>query len=45
MIHKSRNIQRHLAKRYRREAHRRLKTALEQNAYSDAKQILEEFEK
>lgn len=45
MIHKSRNIQRHLAKRYRKEAHRRLKTALEQNTYSDAKEMLEEFEK
>ncbi len=45
MIHKSRNIQGHLAKRYRKEAHRRLKTALEQNTYSDAKEILEDFEK
>ncbi len=44
MIHKSRNIQRHLAKRHRKEAHRKLKTALEQNLYSDAKQMLEEFE-
>ena len=45
MIHKSRNIQKHLAKRYRKEAHRRLKTALEQNTYSDAKEMLEDFEK
>ncbi len=45
MIHQSRNIQGHLAKRYRREAHRRLKTALEQNTYSDAKEMLEDFEK
>jgi len=45
MIHKSRNIQGHLAKRYRKEAHRRLKTALEQNTYSDAKEMLEDFEK
>ena len=28
-IHKDRNIQRHLAKRYRKEAHRRFRTALE----------------
>ncbi len=44
MIHKSRNIQKHLAKRYRKEAHRKLKTALEQNTYSDAKEMLEDFE-
>lgn len=44
-IHKSRNIQRHLAKRYRKEAHRRLMTALEQNGYADAKGMLLEFEK
>ena len=29
-IHKSRNLQRHLTKRYRKEAHQRFKTALEQ---------------
>jgi transposase-like protein len=29
-IHKSRNLQRHLVKPYRHEAHRRLRTALEQ---------------
>ncbi len=44
-IHKSRNIERHLAKRYRKEAHRRLMTALEQNSYADAKGMLLEFEK
>ena len=44
-IHKDRNIQRHLAKKYRKEAHRRLKTALEQNRYEDAKPMLQEFEK
>jgi len=37
VIHKSRNLQRHLAKRYRNEAHQRLKTALEQTRYADAR--------
>jgi len=44
-IHKDRNIQRHLAKRYRKEAHRRFLTALEQIRYEDARQMLLEFEK
>ena len=44
-IHKDRNIQSHLAKKYRKEAHRRFKFALEQNSYEDAKRMLEEFEK
>lgn len=44
-IHKDRNIQRHLAKKYRKEAHRRFKTALEQTRYEDAKKMLQEFEK
>ena len=39
-IHKDRNIQRHLVKKYRKEAHRRFMTALEQNSYADAKQML-----
>jgi putative transposase len=43
-IHKSRNLQRHLAKQYRKEAHRRLKAALEQVSYSDAKKMLKELE-
>jgi transposase-like protein len=43
-IHKDRNIQRHLAKKYRKEAHRRFKTALEQTHYEDAKKMLKEFE-
>jgi len=43
-IHKSRNLQRHLAKRYRKEAHRRLTTALEQTSYADARQMLLELE-
>ena len=37
IIHKDRNIQRHLAKKYRKEAHRRFMGALEQNLYEDAK--------
>jgi transposase-like protein len=44
-IHKDRNIQSHLAKKYRKEAHRRFKTALEQNSYEDAYQMLKEFER
>jgi putative transposase len=44
-IHKDRNIQRHLAKKYRKEAHRRFSTALEQTRYEDARQMLLEFEK
>jgi transposase-like protein len=43
-IHKSRNLQKHLAKPYRKEAHRRLKAALEQNTYADAKKMLNELE-
>jgi len=44
-IHKDRNIQKHLAKRYRKEAHRRFTTALEQNDYTDAREMLLDFEK
>ncbi len=44
-IHKDRNIQRHLPKRYRKEAHRLLTTALEQNSYKDAKKMLKDFER
>jgi len=43
-IHKSRNLQRHLAKPYRTEAHRKLTTALEQTSYADAKHMLVELE-
>ena len=43
-IHKSRNHQWHLAKPYRKEAHRRLKAALEQTHYADARQMLLELE-
>lgn len=44
-IHKDNNIQRHLPKRYRPQAHRLFRTALEQNSYADAKRMLLEFEK
>lgn len=44
-IHKDRNIQRHLAKRYRKEAHRRYVIALEQSRYEDARHMLLELEK
>ncbi len=40
-IHKDRNIQRHLPKKYRREAHRRFRNAINLKAYDDAKQALE----
>ncbi|MGD0663099.1 MAG: transposase, partial [Syntrophorhabdales bacterium] len=45
IIHKDRNIQKHLAKKYRKEAHRRFMGALEQNLYEDAKKMLLDFEK
>jgi putative transposase len=44
-IHKDRNIQSHLAKKYRKESHRRFKIALEQTSYEDARRMLLEFEK
>jgi transposase-like protein len=44
-IHKDRNIQKHLAKKYRKEASSRFRTALEQTSYSDAKQMLLDLEK
>ncbi len=43
-IHKSRNLQRHLAKPYRHEAHQRLTTALAQTSYADARRLLLELE-
>jgi len=43
-IHKSRNLQKHLAKKYRKEAHRKLMNALEQENYTDAKAMLLELE-
>lgn len=44
-IHKDRNIQQHLAKKYRKEAHRRFTIALEQNAYHDARKMLLDLER
>jgi putative transposase len=44
-IHKSRNLQKHLAKKYRKEAHRLLMNALEQEEYDDAQSMLKELEK
>ena len=44
-LHKDRNIQRHLPKRYRKRAHHLFATALEQNSYKDAKKMLQEFER
>lgn len=44
-IHKDRNIQRHLAKRYRKEAHRRFRMAIEQSRYEDARPMLSDMEK
>jgi transposase-like protein len=43
-IHKDRNIQKHLPKRYRQEAHRRFRMALEQTSYADAKAMMAHFE-
>ena len=44
-IHKDRNIQKHLPKRYRKEAHRQFRRALEQTSYEDAKQMLLSLER
>jgi transposase-like protein len=44
-LHKDRNIQEHLPKRYRNEAHRRYRRALELVRYSEAKAELLSFEK
>lgn len=43
-IHKDRNLQRHLPKRWRDEAHRRFRNALAMRAYEDARQELEKLE-
>jgi len=45
IIHKSRNLQKHLAEKYRKDAHRLLMNALEQNHYEDARAMLKELEK
>ena len=42
-IQQSRNLQRHVAKPYRKEAQRKLTTALEQTSYADAKHMLLEL--
>lgn len=39
-IHKDRNIQRHLPKKYRREAHRRFRNAIDLKTYDEAKDAL-----
>jgi len=39
MERRGRNIQKHLAKKYRKEAHRRFTTALEQVKYDDARKM------
>lgn len=44
-VHKKRNIERHLPKRYRKEAARRYDTALSQNSYADAHAMLKDLEK
>ncbi len=43
-IHKDRNIQAHLPKRFRVQAHRSFRIALEQNDYKEAKKMLKELE-
>lgn len=42
-IHKDRNIQNHLPKKYRKEAHRRFRNAMDLKTYEDAKKALEKF--
>ena len=44
-IHKDRNIQRHVPKRWRKEAQRRFHIALEQTSYAEAKAMLIELER
>jgi len=44
-IHKDRNIQAHLPKKYRKQAHRLFRVALEQNDYKEAEKLLRELEK
>lgn len=44
-IHKDRNIQNHLPKKYRREAHRRFRDALDLKTYADAKEALEKLKR
>lgn len=44
-IHKDRNIQAHLPKRFRKAAHHKYRIALEQNSYREAKKMLLDFER
>ncbi len=44
-IHKDRNLQAHLPKKHRRQAHRLFRVALEQNDYKEAEKLLRELEK
>ena len=44
-VHKDRNIQKHLPKKYRQEAHRRFRNAIDCASYEDAKEELERLEK
>jgi transposase-like protein len=44
-IHKDRNLQQHLPKRCRREAHRRFTNAIQLKDYEEAKRALHDFEK
>ncbi len=44
-IHKDRNIQAHLPKRFRKAAHQKYRIALEQTSYVDAKKMLHDFER
>lgn len=43
-IHKDRNLQAHLPKKHRQEAHRRFRLALEQNDYKEAEKMLQQLE-
>ena len=43
-IHKDRNLQDHLPRKHRKEAHRRFRVALEQNDYKEAEKMLKELE-
>jgi transposase-like protein len=43
-VHKDRNIQNHLAKKYRAEAHRRFRNAIECHNHKDAKEELKKLE-
>ena len=45
VIHKDRNIQKHLPKKYCTQAHWRFMTAIEQNSYEDARQMLADMER